>query len=349
MSGPVEQVNGDPELSVVIKTYNEEAKIAGCLTSVLRALQDCPLSAEVIVADSVSSDRTVDIARGFPVRVVQFRHAHERGCGAGVQLGYQSARGRFVLLLDGDMQLQPGFLPAALQALRENPRLAGVAGLLIDTEVRNAFDRHRVNDAVSSVARQEQWLNGGGLYRRQAIEQSGGYAADRNLKGWEEADLGMRLRAHGFILHRIDVEAVRHEGHASGTPALLRRLWRGGRAAAGGVLLRQAWGRPWFADAVRLLAEPVATLAWWAMGLVAAGVALALANAWPVLIWLGATLAGVLLQCWRKRSPGAGLLSIALWHFWAAGLLAGLTKPRVAPREPIDSIDLTPGIPVQAG
>lgn len=345
----VDDAGGAPALSVVIKAYNEEAKIGACLRSVMQALQACPLSAEVVVADSVSADRTVAIAQEFPVRVVQFRHAHERGCGAGVQLGYQCARGRYVLLLDGDMQLQPGFLPAALQALHDDPRLAGVAGLLVDTEVRNAFDRHRVNDAVSSVARMEQWLNGGGLYRRQAIEQSGGYAADRNLKGWEEADLGMRLRAHGFALRRISVEAVRHEGHASGTAALLRRLWRGGRAAAGGVLLRQAWGRAWFVDAVRLLAEPLATLAWWGLGLLAAALALGMADARPVLLWLLATAAALLAQCWRKRSVRAGLTSIGLWHFWAAGLLTGLVKPRVPPQQPIDCIDLSPGRPAQVG
>ena len=46
-------------------------------------------------------------------------------------------------------------------------------------------------------------MNGGGLYRRSAIEQTG-YLSDRNLHGYEEFDLGIRLRDAGWQLHRLD-------------------------------------------------------------------------------------------------------------------------------------------------
>lgn len=54
--------------SIYILTYNEEIDIAACIESAL-------LSDDVVVVDSYSSDRTVDIARQYPVRVVQ--HAFE--------------------------------------------------------------------------------------------------------------------------------------------------------------------------------------------------------------------------------------------------------------------------------
>ncbi|NEO01721.1 MAG: glycosyltransferase, partial [Moorea sp. SIO3I7] len=54
--------------SIYILTYNEDLDIAACIESAL-------LSDDVIIVDSISSDRTVEIASQYPVRVVQ--HAFE--------------------------------------------------------------------------------------------------------------------------------------------------------------------------------------------------------------------------------------------------------------------------------
>ena len=51
-------------ISVYILTYNEQVDIAECIESVIN------LSDEVIVVDSYSSDRTVEIASRYPVKVV---------------------------------------------------------------------------------------------------------------------------------------------------------------------------------------------------------------------------------------------------------------------------------------
>ncbi|MBT9494516.1 MAG: glycosyltransferase [Paucibacter sp.] len=330
-----------PQISVVIKALNEEAKIEACLRSVFAELGRLNCSHEVILADSVSSDRTVEKALQFPVKVVQFEHIHERGCGAGVQLGYQHSSGEFVLFLDGDMTLQAGFLEAGLKALRDDARLGGVAGLLVDTCVRNAFDAHRVNAAVSNVARDEQWLNGGGLYRRAAITAAGGYAANRNLKGWEEADLGMRVRAAGWRLQRIATPAVLHEGHAVSTAQLLRSLWRSGRAFSSGVLLKQAWGHAWFGDALRLLVHPVATIVWWMLGSVCLAGSAALGSSGPVQLWLGLSLLPVIGMMLKKRSAKAGALSVAMWHYWALGLLCGLPLKTCKPRQALASREIS--------
>ena len=71
------------KLSVLIKTYNEAAKIAGCLTALFDALAGWGGEAEVIVADSRSTDATVEIAALFPVTVVRLSPQEPRGCGIG--------------------------------------------------------------------------------------------------------------------------------------------------------------------------------------------------------------------------------------------------------------------------
>ena len=54
--------------SIYILTYNEELDIAACIESAM-------LSDDIIVVDSCSSDRTVEIASRYPIRVIQ--HAFE--------------------------------------------------------------------------------------------------------------------------------------------------------------------------------------------------------------------------------------------------------------------------------
>jgi hypothetical protein len=49
-------------------------------------------------------------------------------------------------------------------------------------------------------------LGGGGLYRRSAIEI--GYLTNLNLHGYEEAELGIRLQAAGYKLHRLDAPTL---------------------------------------------------------------------------------------------------------------------------------------------
>ena len=118
--------------------------------------------------------------------------------------------------MDGDMLLDPDFLPAALAYLETNPAVAGVTGHVDEmnqTSLEYVRRGRRISpeNRIGSIDR----MNGGGLYRRKAIEEVG-YLSDRNLHGYEEFDLGVRLRAQGWSLHRLDRSFVRHFGHALG-------------------------------------------------------------------------------------------------------------------------------------
>jgi glycosyltransferase involved in cell wall biosynthesis len=332
-----------PMVSVAIKALNEEAKIGRCIESALAALREIPNPSEVILADSISTDRTVEIARSYPITIVQFRRVEDRGCGAAVQLGYQHSRGDFVMLLDGDMALLPGFLPRALAKLAAEPRLAGVAGLVEDTSIVNEFDRNRVSKgAWNTPLRPAKWLNGGGLYRRAAIAEAGGYAADRSLKAWEEAELGMRLTACGWSLERIDYPSTLHTGHAASAWHLLRSMWRSRRAMSNGVLLKQAVGKPWMLKAFALLIHPIMVILLWT-GAVAALAGSTLSSRWGWTMGYSAVVAScVVVVAVHKRGLKPALTSIGNWHYSAAALLLGLREATTLPTEAIESIVLSP-------
>lgn len=325
-------------LSVLVKAFNEERRIEACLAAAVA--EAAPLGGEVILVDSCSSDRTVELARKFPVRIVQFASAADRGCAAAVQLGYQfAAASDYVYVLDADMVLQPGFLAKAMAALQADPKLAGVGGKLMDKRIQSQSDlrRRRVYEQQTDDTDVPE-LGGGGLYRQAAVRQVG-YLAHRGLAAFEEAELGARLRAAGWRLRRLACPAVLHEGHAEGNWQMLRRLWRNGRAQATGALLRSAWGRPWFWALARKQAFIAVPPVCWCVVAV-----LALASGGGAAAWMLAALAVhgglILLLAVRRRSLSSALWAWLFWHYFALAACVGFAKPVPSPLTPVAAHEL---------
>ncbi|WP_293800304.1 glycosyltransferase [uncultured Bosea sp.] len=323
-------------VSVILKTLNEEARIGAAIESVLAALEG--IGGEVIVADGGSRDRTLAIATAYPICVVQLDAATAPSCGIGPQLGFQYSRAPFICLMDGDMLLDPGFLPEAHAFLAAHPKAAGVTGHVAemnDTSLEYVRRGRRASpeNRTGPIDR----MNGGGLYRRAAIEQAG-YLSDRNLHGYEEFDLGVRLRMHGWSLHRLDRRFVRHFGHALNAYALLLRRWKSGYLRGIGELLRAAMGQPQWRQLVQDLPE----LKLWAgvYAWLVLMVALPFVLPSPLLgLALDAALTtGIVgMMSLRQRSVSLGLYAVVAWLFHAAALPLGFLQARKAPDAWIES------------
>jgi glycosyltransferase involved in cell wall biosynthesis len=325
------------KITIGIKALNEEAHIADALQSAVAAVT--PFGGEVVLADSGSTDRTIEIARGFPVRIVQLANRDERCCGAGAQLAFQHARGEYFYMLDGDMVLNPAFVTAGIEYLERNAEVAAVGGVVCERNVEGQGFQIR----AAAVAQSAHWQPGivdrldcGGLYRASAVREAG-FFADRNLHAFEEFDLAARLQARGWKLARIDVPQIDHFGHTTpGYELLLRRL-RSGYSGGPGEVLRGAIGQPHLSLVLRKLGHVrngLAVGAWWAA---------LLATLWigQPLAFLVLLLAPLLLLSWRRKSFSLGLYSLSAWNVTAWGLITGFFRSRVPPQCPLVSVDLT--------
>src|SRR6202451_2381280 len=92
-------------LSVVIITYNEEANLGRTLESVTPLV--CDGKGEIIVVDSGSTDRTVEIAESYGARVFV---EEWKGFAAQKNSAIDKACGEWILSLDADEEVEPELL-----------------------------------------------------------------------------------------------------------------------------------------------------------------------------------------------------------------------------------------------
>ncbi|MDY6899431.1 MAG: glycosyltransferase family 2 protein [Cyanobacteriota bacterium] len=104
-------------ITIYILTYNEELDIAACIESAM-------VSDDIIVVDSVSSDRTVEIANSYPVRVVE--HAFEsHGKQRTWMLENISPKYDWVYILEADERMTPELFAECVEATKNTDNLIG--------------------------------------------------------------------------------------------------------------------------------------------------------------------------------------------------------------------------------
>jgi len=90
-----------PLISIIIPTLNEESNIGRCLDSIFR--QTYPKDKlEVIVVDDKSTDNTLKIIKGYPVKVLVSGKRHGE---ISKMIGFKAAKGEFAIYLDADIDL----------------------------------------------------------------------------------------------------------------------------------------------------------------------------------------------------------------------------------------------------
>lgn len=105
------------DVSVVVPVRNAERMLDDCLASIVRSQPR-----EILVVDGMSTDRTLDVARRYPVRILS---DDGRGLPAARLLGAEAAASRWLALVDADVVLPDGALSHLLDELVEG----GYAGL----------------------------------------------------------------------------------------------------------------------------------------------------------------------------------------------------------------------------
>jgi len=178
---------------VIIPTYNRKPILDKCLRSLSR--QTVPADTyEVIVIDDGSSDETRDLLESLtpPFRLI-YRYQERRGPATARNHGIHLASADLIVFIDSDIVVNKGFLAAHLEAHATHGIIGH--GLVIHTDDLDnptaasykVTDMSRAFFATGNVSIRRQHLLNAGLFDEDFVEY-----------GWEDLELGMRLRRLGL-------------------------------------------------------------------------------------------------------------------------------------------------------
>jgi glycosyltransferase involved in cell wall biosynthesis len=201
-------VSGQPDISVVLATYNRRGSLPRAIASVL-AQKDANF--ELIVVDDASTDDTgAYLATLDDPRIRVITAKRNAGPSAARNLGIETARGGVIAFLDSDDAYRPRRLAAALAPFADAEIVCVLSSSVITT-IKDAPREARV-PTLKLAAPAFEWAltcdlfpveSSGMTVRRETVQVVGGFCKD--LRFAEDRELLIRLAGHGGVQLLSDV------------------------------------------------------------------------------------------------------------------------------------------------
>jgi len=190
-------------VSVIIPVRNRETLIGPCLEHLFKAavpVVEQGTALEIVIADDASTDRSRDVVAAMrdrsPVPVKHVLLETRQGPARARNAALREASGELVVFVDSDVIVESGFFEAHLAVYRDAGREAFAVGTLVSVPSLEAalarpkptkwdYSGATLDTANASVP----W---------QALEAVGFFDPGFEGMGWQDLDLGRRLKAHGL-------------------------------------------------------------------------------------------------------------------------------------------------------
>jgi glycosyltransferase involved in cell wall biosynthesis len=227
----------EPKLGVVAIGRNEGERLRSCLNSVLKWVP------ATVYVDSGSHDGSKELASAMGATVVDldmsrpFTAARARNEGLRLLLT-QHPDIDFVQFVDGDCEIVPGWLEAARDFLDNHASHAVVCGRRRERYPERSVYNRLCDEEWNTPIGNALSCGGDAMFRRQCLEEAGGYR--ESLIAGEEPELCLRLRQKGWLVHRLDQEMTLHDAAITRFSQWWKRTVRAGHAFAEGAWLHGA-------------------------------------------------------------------------------------------------------------
>ncbi len=233
-----ENITFFPDVSIIVPAYNEEKNIKNVLEKIISF--DYPKDKiEILVIDDGSTDNTASIAKGFPVKLINY--GKNMGKIYALNTGIEKAKNNIIITIDADTEPKKDFLKRIVQPLKEDG-VGAVSGIYKAKRHKSKNPLKFLLEKLQAVEylgfcllrKQQEMLESvivvpGSVaaYRKSALEKVGKFTDDTIIEDYE---ITMRMHKAGYKVRCVkdalaDVIAPRTLG------ALVRertRWYRGG-------------------------------------------------------------------------------------------------------------------------
>jgi hypothetical protein len=219
-----------PLVSVIVLNYNGMRFLETCYSSLMKTTYQ---NVAWIMVDNASADESVDfIRRNFPL-VTIIQSGENAGFSRGNNIGIRAAKGKYVVLLNNDVRVDPGWLSPLVEAAESDDSIAalqpkirsmidegyfeyaGAAGGMID-KYGYPFLRGRVFDVIEKDNGQYDyscdifWASGAAMFLRADVLKQTGLLDDDFIYHMEEIDLCWRIHLAGYKIKSIPQGVIYH-------------------------------------------------------------------------------------------------------------------------------------------
>ena len=220
-----------PLVSIVIPVYNQVHYTYACLLSILEHTKDVPY--EVIIADDVSIDATKELSR-YVENVVICRNETNQGFLRNCNHAAKEARGAYVMFLNNDTQVTPGWLSSLVTLIESDPSIGMVGSKLVYPDGRlqeaggiiwsdgSGWNYGRLDDpdkAEYNYVKDVDYISGAAILLSVKLwNQIGGFD-DRFAPAYcEDSDLAFEVRKAGYrVVYQPLSKVIHFEGVSNGT------------------------------------------------------------------------------------------------------------------------------------
>jgi GT2 family glycosyltransferase len=220
-------------IGVVVIGRNEGDRLRRCLES-LRDRAD-----SIVYVDSGSTDGSLETARAAGATIheldmsLSFNPARARSEGFDMLRAERAPA--YVQFVDGDCEVQPGWLDTASAFLDAHPDVGAVCGRRRERFPEATIWNRLIDLEWDSPVGEAKACGGDSLMRTDAVAGAGGF--DPGVIAGEEAELCVRLRQAGWRIVRLDAEMTLHDAAMTRFGQWWKRTRRSGHGYAEGVAI----------------------------------------------------------------------------------------------------------------
>jgi len=187
-------------ISIVIPVYNAEGTIEKNLKMLFKQIKKFKKEVEVIVVDDGSMDKTIDILRKYPVKLITQKH---KGPAESRNKGWKKAKGEIVIFLDSDCKVGKNWLKNILKPFKDQ-KVAGV-GVKYKTWNKDSwvarFTGYEIEQRHEKINKKTNFLASySTAYRRKILKKMNGFDIDFKTASAEDNDLSYRIVKNGYDL-----------------------------------------------------------------------------------------------------------------------------------------------------
>ena len=220
-----------PQVSIVIPVYNQFDYTWHCLESILKNSEDCTY--EVIIANDCSTDLTTrleEIVSGVRMITNKENLRFLLNCNHAAEY----AKGEYILFLNNDTQVQPGWLRPLISLMEKDSAIGMVGSKLLypdgylqeaggilwrDGSAWNYGNRQNPEDSEFNYVHEADYISGAAIMIRASLWKEIGGFDQRFVPAYcEDSDLAFEVRRHGYkVMYQPQSVVVHFEGISNGT------------------------------------------------------------------------------------------------------------------------------------